>query len=206
MAPSSLPAPSSPSETEAAFETPKVVTDALFQSRTITVFGEITDRLARNTVAQLLALDAAGTAAIRMFVSSPGGHVESGDAIHDTIRFISAPVVMIGSGWVASAGALIYLAAKKEYRYCLRNTRFLLHQPIGGASGSSSDLEIHAREILKMRRRLNLIISRETGQSLERVERDTDRDYWLSADEAQTYGIVTHIVDRADEIRMPSTG
>ncbi len=182
---------------------PNAAADMLFRSRTITVFGEINDQLARQTVAQLLALDSESSAPIRLILCSPGGHVESGDSIHDAIRFIRSPVIMIGTGWVASAGALIYLAAYRSRRYCLKNTRFLLHQPLGGASGSGSDIEIHTREIVKTRRRLNSIIARETGQTLERVEKDTDRDYWLTAEEAQQYGIVTHIVERSEDVRLP---
>jgi len=179
----------------------ELTTSTLFKSRTVALFGEITDRLARDVVAQLLALANVGNEPIRMFISSPGGHVESGDAVFDVVRFIIPRVIMIGTGWVASAGALIYLSAEKSDRYCLPNTRFLLHQPMGQAHGSGSDVEIHTREILKMRRRLNLIIARETGQTLERVERDTDRDHWLTAEEAREYGIVGSIIQSADEIR-----
>jgi ATP-dependent Clp protease protease subunit len=141
-------------------------------------------------------------APIDVFVNSPGGHVESGDTIHDVIRFVSttAPVRMIGTGWVASAGALIFLAGAKNHRYCLPNTRFLLHQPMGGVRGPATDIDIEAKEIIKMRERINRIIARETGQELARVERDTDRNYWMGAEEAIAYGMVTKIVHSANEI------
>ncbi len=166
----------------------------LFDSRLILLFGEINEKVARETTAQLLALSEISHDPVRLVISSPGGHVESGDAIHDMIRFVGAPVTVIGTGWVASAGVHIYLAAARERRYCTPNTRFLLHQPMGGIGGSAVDMEIEAREILKMRDRLNHIIANETGQSLEQVARDTDRNHWLTPEEARDYGIVSHIV------------
>lgn len=177
------------------------IAKALFKARTVLVFGEIEAKLAERTVAQLLGFAAVSDDPIRLFICSNGGHVESGDAIHDVIRFIKAPVKMVGTGWVASAGAHIFLAAKRENRYCLRNTRFLLHQPWGGVGGVASDISIEAREIIKMRERLNRIIARETGQPLEKVVKDTDRNYWMSAEEAREYGLVTHVIERVDELR-----
>ena len=174
----------------------------LFDSRLILLFGEINEKVARETTAQLLALSETSHEPIRLVISSPGGHVESGDAIHDMIRFIGAPVTVIGTGWVASAGVHIYLAAAKERRYCTPNTRFLLHQPMGGIGGSAVDMEIEAREILKMRDRLNRVIASETGQSIEQVARDTDRNHWLSPEEARDYGIVSHIVSGIDDINV----
>jgi len=168
----------------------------LFKNRTVLLFGEISMKLAQGISAQLLALAADDDKKpIRLVINSPGGHVEAGDTIHDMIRFIGAPVKVIGTGWVASAGAHIYLAAKKENRLSLPNTRFLLHQPSGGAGGRAVDIDIEAREIIKMRRRLNEIIAKETGQPLEKVERDTDRNYWMSAEEAKDYGLVGKIID-----------
>ena len=171
----------------------------LFKQRKVLIFGEINDRAARAVTGQLLALSGAEDAPIDVFVNSPGGHVESGDTIHDVIRFVDAtsPVRMIGTGWVASAGALIFLAAHKDRRFCLPNTRFLLHQPMGGVRGPATDIDIEAREIIKMRERINRIIARETGQSYERVERDTDRNYWMGADEAIAYGMVAKVVTSA---------
>ena len=186
-----------PKPTPAPFST---VLQNLFKSRTITIFGEINQKVAESTVAQLLALSVENDDPIRIFINSPGGHVESGDSIHDMIRFIKPEVKVIGTGWVASAGAHIYLGAKKENRLCMPNTRFLIHQPLGGAGGRATDIAIEAKEIIKMRRRINEIIARETGQSLERVEKDTDRNYWMSAEEAKDYGLVSRIIDNSDGI------
>ena len=171
-----------------------------FKSRTVIIAGGINDKLAQRTVAHLLALAEDSDKPINVLISSPGGHVESGDMIHDVIKFIRPTVRTIGSGWVASAGALIFVAAKRENRFCLPNTRFLIHQPLGGAGGRATDIAIEAKEIIKMRRRINEIIARETGQPLERVEKDTDRNYWMSAEEAKDYGIVSRIVQGAREI------
>ena len=186
-----------PKPTPAPFST---VLQNLFKSRTITIFGEINQKVAESTVAQLLALSVENDDPIRIFINSPGGHVESGDSIHDMIRFIKPEVKVIGTGWVASAGAHIYLAAKKENRLCLPNTRFLIHQPLGGAGGRATDIAIEAKEIIKMRRRINEVISRETGQPLERVEKDTDRNYWMSAEEAKEYGLVSRIIETSDAV------
>jgi ATP-dependent Clp protease protease subunit len=186
-----------PKPTPAPFST---VLQNLFKSRTITIFGEINQKVAESTVAQLLALSVENDDPIRIFINSPGGHVESGDSIHDMIRFIKPEVKVIGTGWVASAGAHIYLGAKKENRLCMPNTRFLIHQPLGGAGGRATDIAIEAKEIIKMRRRINEIIARETGQPLERVEKDTDRNYWMSAEEAKEYGLVSRIIENSDGI------
>jgi ATP-dependent Clp protease, protease subunit len=186
-----------PKPTPAPFST---VLQNLFKSRTITIFGEINQKVAEGTVAQLLALAVENDDPIRIFINSPGGHVESGDSIHDMIRFIKPEVKVIGTGWVASAGAHIYLAAKKENRLCLPNTRFLIHQPLGGAGGRATDIAIEAKEIIKMRRRINEVIARETGQPLERVEKDTDRNYWMSAEEAKEYGLVSRIIENSDGV------
>ena len=186
-----------PKPTPAPFST---VLQNLFKSRTITIFGEINQKVAESTVAQLLALSVENDDPIRIFINSPGGHVESGDSIHDMIRFIKPEVKVIGTGWVASAGAHIYLGAKKENRLCMPNTRFLIHQPLGGAGGRATDIAIEAKEIIKMRRRINEIIARETGQPLERVEKDTDRNYWMSAEEAKDYGLVSRIIETSDGI------
>jgi len=176
------------------------VAQALFKSRTVLVFGEVDMKMAERVSAQLLAYAAEGEGDIRVVVNSPGGHVESGDTIHDMIRFVGPRVKVIGTGWVASAGAHIYLGARKENRFCLPNTRFLLHQPLGGIQGQASDIVIEAEEILKMHERLIRTISRETGQSYEKVKEDTDRNFWMSAEEAKAYGLVSKIVARADEV------
>jgi ATP-dependent Clp protease protease subunit len=173
---------------------------ALFEARTILLTGEINDRAARSTCAQLLAYSAINDKPILLVLSSPGGHVESGDMIHDMIKFVPAPVKILGTGWCASAGALIYSAGKRENRYALPNTRFLLHEPRGGVGGQASDVEIQAREIIKMRERLNKIFSEATGQSVERIKKDTDRDHWMTAEEAVAYGLVGKIVTSRKEI------
>lgn len=176
------------------------VNTTLFKSRIVTIFGEVNDRLAKDTVAQLLALTSLNKNPIRIFLNTPGGHVESGDSMHDMIRFVDAPIQMVGTGWVASAGVLIYLGAKKGNRFCLPNTRFMMHQPIGAFRGQASDALIHANEVRKMRERLNQIFARETGQNIERIRKDTDRDYWLTAEEAREYGIVDRIVNDIGEL------
>jgi ATP-dependent Clp protease protease subunit len=117
------------------------------------------------------------------------------------VRFIRPKVRMLGTGWVASAGVHIFLAAARENRYCLPNTRFMIHQPLGGAGGPASDIAIEAKEIIKMRKRINQSIADATGQSFEKVERDTDRNFWMNADEARAYGIVTHVVSSVDQIK-----
>ncbi|PKA41243.1 ATP-dependent Clp protease proteolytic subunit [Rhizobium sullae] len=172
----------------------------LFKSRSIFIYGPINQEIAQKVCSQLVALAAASDDDIRIYVSSPGGHVESGDSIHDMVKFIKPNVWMIGTGWVASAGALIYVAVPKERRLCLPNTRFLLHQPSGGTRGMASDIEIQAREIIKMNERLNKIMAAATGQPIEKIAADTDRDYWLSAEEAKAYGLVSRIITSQSEI------
>ena len=189
-------------DNEKKTETPmgKDIESNLFKSRSIFIYGGITQELANRVCAQLVALAAASDDDIRIFVNSPGGHVESGDSIHDMIRFIKPKVTIIGTGWVASAGALIYVSVPKERRLCLPNTRFLLHQPSGGTRGMASDIEIQAREIIRMNERLNRIFAEATGQSVEKIAKDTDRDYWLSADQAKEYGLVSRIISSQADI------
>lgn len=174
----------------------------LLKGRKVMVFGQINDRLARDVVARLLTLAEESDKPIDVYVNSPGGHVESGDSIHDTIKFIrdDVPVRMIGTGWVASAGALIYLAGHKSRRFCLPQTRFLLHQPMGGVRGPAVDIAIEAKEIIKMRERLNRLIAHETGQPYEKVAKDTDRNYWMSAEEAIAYGMVGKMITSVKEL------
>ena len=176
------------------------VAQALFKSRTVLIFGDVDMKMAERVSAQLLAYAAEGEGDIRVIVNSPGGHVESGDTIHDMIRFVGPRVKMIGTGWVASAGAHIFLGAKKENRFCLPFTRFLLHQPLGGVRGQASDITIEAEEIIKMRERLNREIAAETGQPFEKVVADTERNYWLSAEEAVKYGLVNRIINNASDV------
>src|SRR6202142_2612264 len=176
------------------------VQNALFKSRTVLIFGEVDMKMAERVTAQLLAYAAEGDGDIRVVVNSPGGHVESGDTIHDMIRYVGPRVKVIGTGWVASAGAHIYLGARKENRFCLPFTRFLLHQPLGGVRGQASDITIEAEEILKMRARLIKEIAVETGQPYEKVVADTERNFWIGAEEAVKYGLVHKVVASASEV------
>ncbi len=180
---------------------PDVIEKALFQARIVMLTGEVNDIQARRVTERLFALASDGSKPITFVISSPGGHVESGDMIHDAIKFIDAPVQMLGTGWVASAGALIYCAAPRERRFCLPNTRFLLHEPRGGIGGMASDVEIQAREILRMRERLNNIFATATGQPIDKIKRDMDRDYWMLAEEAKAYGLVGRVVNSQSELR-----
>jgi ATP-dependent Clp protease protease subunit len=172
-----------------------------FKSRTLLIFGSITDAVAADVTRRLIALDAdSPEKSIDILVSSPGGHLESGDAIHDIVRFISAPVNMIGTGWVGSAATHLYLAAPRERRVCLPNTRFLIHQPSGGAGGQATDIAIQAQEIIKARHRIAHEIARETGKPIDVVLADIERDRWLSATEAVEYGLVSRIIQRKTEL------
>lgn len=177
-----------------------LIDEKLFKSRSLTIFGEINEKIARSTTEKLLALAAEGDDPISIYISSPGGHVESGDVIYDMIKFIKPEVKAIGTGWVASAATTIYLAAKKENRFALPNTRFLVHQPSGGSRGVATDIKIQAEQIIKTRARINQLIADETGQPLERVAKDTDRDYWMSVEEAMEYGIVNKVVRSMSEV------
>ena len=172
----------------------------LFKHRTLTLFGEITKDVAQRTAERLLSLSFESDDPITMFIGSPGGHVESGDTIYDMIGYVKPTIRVVGTGWVGSIATHIYLAPEREHRYCLPNTRFLIHQPAGGFGGDATDIEIHAREICKTRERINRIIAERTGQPLEKVAEDTDRDYWMSAEESLEYGLVGKIVASAEEI------
>ncbi|MBX9815711.1 MAG: ATP-dependent Clp protease proteolytic subunit [Proteobacteria bacterium SG_bin5] len=172
------------------------------EARTVLIFGGIDQKLAERVSAQLLYLDHVSHDPIKIFVNSPGGHVESGDTIHDLIEFIASPVAVIGTGWVASAGTHIFLGAAKERRFCLPNTRFLIHQPSGGAGGRATDIAIQAKEIVKMRERLARVISEKTGQPVERVREDIERDYWMTTDEAKEYGILGTVINNISEIKF----
>ena len=171
-----------------------------FKSRFVMVFGEINHTVARITCTRLIALAEESDAPISMLISSPGGHVESGDAIHDVIRFVRSKVTTIGTGWVASAGTHIFLAAPKERRICLPNTRFMIHQPGGGAGGPATDIAIQAKEILRTRERIARVIAKQTGKELAKVLNDMERDFWLSAEEAIEYGLVSKIIETSREL------
>lgn len=192
------PVPSEPDDNKTLSSPINELEGRLLKQRKVLVFGGINDKLARDVTGRLLALAETSTDPIDVYINSPGGHVESGDTIHDIIRFIDpvVPIRVIGTGWVASAGAHIFLAGNKERRYCLPNTRFLLHQPMGGVRGPATDISIEADEIIKMRERLNRIIAAETGQTYEKVKKDTDRNYWMGAEEAIAYGMVTKIITK----------
>jgi ATP-dependent Clp protease protease subunit len=179
----------------------RTLTQKLFESRTILICGEINMMAAQIVTSQALALANASDDDITVYIHSPGGHVESADTIFDILTFIKPKIRMIGTGWVASAGAHIFLSAEKPNRYCLPNTRFLLHQPAGGAGGRATDIEIEATEILKIRARLNRIISERTGQPLKRIERDIERNFWMTASEALDYGLVGKVVTSMDELK-----
>ncbi len=168
--------------------------------RTILVSGEIDQDVAERAISQALILDAANHDPIRVMITSQGGQVDSGYAIHDVLRYIESPVVTVAAGWVASIAVPILLSAAKERRYSLPNTRFLLHQPSGGAGGQASDIRIAAEEILKLRKRLNQLIAYETGKPVEQVAEDSDRNFWMSAEEALAYGLISKIVKSRSEI------
>ena len=173
---------------------------SLMKNRVVTLFGEVNQDVSRRISEKLLALAFESDDPITMYISSPGGHVESGDTIFDLIRYIKPVVRTVGTGWVGSIATHIYLAPEKENRYCLPNTRFLIHQPAGGFGGDASDIEIHAKEIVKTRERINGIIAQQTSQPLERVTEDTDRDFWMSAEESVEYGLVGKIIDSVDDL------
>src|ERR1700733_3703945 len=187
--------PTAPIDPRSAF-----LEEKAFKSRTVLIFGTITDAAAAEAARRLIVLDADSAEPIDVIVSSPGGHLESGDTIHDLIRFIRAPVRMIGSGWVGSAATHVYLAAPRERRFCLPNTRFLIHQPSGGIGGNASDIAIQAQEIMRARQRVANLIARETGKPLETVLEHIERDYWMSAQEATDYGLVGRIINGRDEL------
>jgi ATP-dependent Clp protease protease subunit len=174
--------------------------ERLFKSRTVLIYGGITQQKAQEVSEKLIALSADSEEPIRLYINSQGGHVEAGDTIHDMIRFVKPKVFIIGTGWVASAGALIYASVPVAQRLSLPNTRYMLHQPSGGVGGQASDISIEAQEILKMRLRLNELFARQTGQTLEKIEKDTDRNFWMSAEEAKAYGLVGKIIATEREL------
>jgi len=189
------PAPATHADARSSF-----LEEKAFKSRTVLVFGAINDQTAADTVRRLIALDAASDAPIDMLVSSPGGHLESGDTVHDVVRFINAPVRMIGTGWVGSAATHLFLAVPKERRFCLPQTRFLIHQPSGGAGGQATDIAIVAREIIKARERIARVIARETGHPLEKVLVDIERDNWMGPEEAIEYGLISRVIQNRSEL------
>ncbi|MEM1270752.1 MAG: ATP-dependent Clp protease proteolytic subunit [Bacteroidota bacterium] len=176
------------------------VNDKLFKARNVIISGEINQKLAGRVSTQLLAMSEESDEPITLFINSQGGHVEAGDTIHDMIKFVKPRVRIVGTGWVASAGALIYVAAPLEDRYCLPNTRFLLHQPMGGARGQVSDIAIEAEQIVKMRGRLNQIFADATGQPVEKIAEDSERNFWLTPEQAIEYGLLNRVIGSAAEL------
>lgn len=177
------------------------VMQQFLKTRTVLLTGEVNKELAERVVRQLLLLEQDGEDPIKVFIDSPGGDADAGFAILDMIRFVRPQVKMIGMGLVASAGAIILLAAPKEHRFALPNSRYLIHQPMAGFRGVGTEIEIHAKEIDLMRKKMNLLISEETGKPFSKVEKDTDRDYWMDAAEALTYGLVGSIVKSQDDLQ-----
>ena len=177
-----------------------ILTEKSLKSRTIFISGEINQELAEKVCTKLLILEELSDEPIKIFINSQGGHVESADTIHDVIKFIKPKVIMIGTGWVASAGITIYLAAEKENRYSLPNTRYMIHQPLGGFNGPATDIGIEAKEILRVLTRINNLISEATNQPIEKVNKDTDRNYWLTSTEALEYGLVNKIISKHSDL------
>jgi ATP-dependent Clp protease protease subunit len=172
----------------------------MLKTRTILISGEINKELAEKTIRQLLLLEDMSADPIRVFIDSPGGDADAGFAIFDMIRFVKPQVWTIGMGLVASAAAIIQLASPKERRVGLPNSHYLIHQPLSGIRGVATDIEIHAKELEKLRERINRLIAEETGNPSEQVEKDTDRDYWMNAAEAASYGLISRIITKRDEI------
>ncbi len=176
------------------------IQEKLLKTRSILLSGEIDKESAESVIKQMLILEGESDEPIKIFINSPGGDVDAGYAIFDMARFITAPVTMIGMGLVASAAALVLLAVPKEQRIALPNSTYLIHQPMSGMKGVATDIEIHAQHLEKLREKLDKLIAQETGKSLEEVRSDTERDHWLSADEAQSYGLVSRIVKQRSEL------
>jgi ATP-dependent Clp protease protease subunit len=172
----------------------------MLKTRTILLSGQINKDLAEKTVRQLVLLEDMGDEPVRIFIDSPGGDADAGYAIFDMIRFVKPQVWTIGMGLVASAAAIIQLASPREQRLGLPNSRYLIHQPLSGIRSVATDIEIHARELEKLREKINRLISEETGNSQKQVEKDTDRDYWMNAEEAVKYGLISRVITRRDEL------
>lgn len=187
-------------EPRAQESTSEVMNTKFLKTRQILLSGEVNKALAEKIVRQLLVMEADSDEPIRIYIDSPGGDVDAGYAIFDMIRFVKAPVYCIGMGLVASAGALILLAADKSRRIGLPNSHYLIHQPLSGIKGVATDIEIHAQELEKTKAKINDLIAQETGKPLEQVAKDTDRDYWLSATEAMEYGLISKVVSKREEL------
>ncbi len=176
----------------------------LLDKRTIFVSEGINAAVAKRIINQILALEyEKPNTPINLYLNSPGGEVNSGFAIYDTIRFVSSDVRIINTGLCASIATIINIAAKKQHRFSMPNCKFLIHQPLipGQIYGQASDIEIHAREILKTRQKINELLSKECSQPISKVEKDTTRDYWMNAGEALEYGLVTKIIENISDVR-----
>jgi ATP-dependent Clp protease protease subunit len=174
---------------------------SLIRARTILVSEAVSDKLARRVSAQLLVMqEEDASRPISVYINSPGGSADSGFALYDMLRFVRPPVRTIVSGLCASAAILILLATDKARRFSMPNSRFLLHQPSTTVMGAASDIGINAKEIMKLKDRYNAIVAAETGKTVERINQDADRDFWLSAGEALEYGLVGKVVRRIDEV------
>jgi ATP-dependent Clp protease protease subunit len=187
-------------EEEAKQAGPDPLLGKMLKTLTILLSGEIKKDLAERTIRLLLLLEDMGDDPIRIFIESPGGDADAGYAIFDMIRFVKPPVWTIGMGLVASAAALVQLASPKERRVGLPNSHYLIHQPLSGIRGVATDIEIHARELDKLKEKINRLIAGETGTAFEQVEKDTDRDYWMTAEEAARYGLISRVIQRREEL------
>lgn len=173
----------------------------MLKTRTVLVSGQVDQELAHKVISQLLILDAESNDSIKVIITSPGGHIDSGYAIHDIMHYIESPIITIGAGWVASIGVPIFFGAPKGHRYSLPGTRYLIHQPSGGAGGQAADIRIEAIEIIKIRKRLNEMLADETGQDVEKIAKDSERNFWMNSEEALEYGIVDKIITSVKEIK-----
>jgi ATP-dependent Clp protease protease subunit len=187
-------------EEEARQNGPDLLIGKMLKTRTILLSGEIKKDLAERTIRLLLLLEDMGDDPIRIFIDSPGGDVDAGYAIFDMIRFVKPPVWTIGMGLVASAAALVQLASPRERRAGFPNSHYLIHQPLSGIRGVATDIEIHARELDKLKEKINRLIAGETGTAFEQVEKDTDRDYWMTAEEAVRYGLISKVIQHREEL------
>jgi len=174
----------------------------LLKTRTIIVTDEVNKKMAERVITQLLLLEAESNDDIKIFINSPGGDADAGFAMYDMIRFVKPKVKAVCAGVVASAAVIILLGAKKQDRYSLPSSRILIHQPSTGIHGTASDIQIEANEILKCREKINRLISEETGQTIGKVETDTKRNFWMSAEEARQYGLVNKIISSSDDLKI----
>jgi len=181
-------------------ELEKEKNDPLLKTRSILLSGEINKDSADKFIRDLLILESESKDPVKVYINSPGGDVDAGYAIYDMIRFVSCPVVLIGTGLVASAAALILLAVPAERRVGLPNSSYLIHQPLSQMKGNATDIEIHAMQLEKIKAKINKVIGEATGKSLEQVEKDTDRDHWLNAEEAREYGLISRVVSTRDQL------